>query len=614
MSQISQLVKKNFRILVKNKFSLFILFFLPLIIFLILGSIYYNQNSYNLNVGFVKLENNSLYNYFYNSSESTAFNTYEYSTQEGCFESLKSSKIHVCILFPDNFTISDEKVNRIYFYFDNSKSSVINVVENQLLTDFEKKTYQIKFDNIRKIMLILEKSKILLEDQVNVTSQIAELINKTQKKNLELSNSITKISKEIDLDNLELSDITEYSEDFKDHKNEFEDSFKTTYTDMNELVNEINIKLNNMNSSGSDIDYIESRVDTVDDQLDQLNIEFDIFFQKDALLYLPDKIDELTESLEDLESEIGKINAQMIEDLNMNENYSASLVQQNAKLNSIGGYLLDDINNLEINSIGTLTSPVEFVSKEVISDENAHINAFFPALIATLVAFLSLFFSANLSFIDKNSKAVSRSILTNVSTFKFVAANIITVLIMVFIQIGMILLLYSIIFMGLDTIFIFPKLMFVLIFLILVFASIGLFIGTISSSQNSYYLYLFLVLIYFFLGSGRLLPIELISSGFVKGLLTVGNPYLITETLLRKMILFEESMFSFISEIIVLICVFILFAILNYLANSYQKRREMFYLITTGLRKLHKYIDDKFNKDSEEHESLGHIKDHFRKK
>ena len=65
--QLYLMIKKNIKILINNKISFFILFLGPIFLLMILGLLYFNENSYNFQIGFVNSQDFDLSdgNYYY---------------------------------------------------------------------------------------------------------------------------------------------------------------------------------------------------------------------------------------------------------------------------------------------------------------------------------------------------------------------------------------------------------------------------------------------------------------------------------------------------------------------------------------------------------------------
>ena len=67
MKKINEVLKKNYNVLLRNKFSLATMIFGPILIIFILGFLFNNQNSYNINVGLYAPQETDLYNSYYNN-------------------------------------------------------------------------------------------------------------------------------------------------------------------------------------------------------------------------------------------------------------------------------------------------------------------------------------------------------------------------------------------------------------------------------------------------------------------------------------------------------------------------------------------------------------------
>lgn len=576
MSQLLQLIKKNFRLLVRNKFSYVLLFFLPMIIFLVFGSIYYNQNNYDLNVGFVKLENNLLYNKYYNRVLNSSLNLYEFESFDSCIDNLKQNRIHSCVIFPENFTISDNSVNEVHMYFDNTKPGIENIVKNSLLVELEKESFEIKMENIRNIVLVIQKTEILLNAQLNLTDEISFSLNKLEENNNKIISDLETYSKNTDFSNsgykkanTTLSYILKDKDEFTTGSQKEIDSFEAQMKILKTEINGLNLTSSEEKEIDSIIKKIETANDNIQTQVNKFGYDYDfVQIKKD--------ISDISKNLNDIKLKLDQINLGIKNQVKNSETYIDRLEQRNDDLISVSNYVLADIENISVSNSQVLTSPVNFVGKQIVEDKNSHINSHLPVLFTTLICILAMFFSANLVYIDKTNKAHVRNILTKVNSIKYVLANIITVTTIVFVQIGVIIWLYSLVFLRNAILIYLPKLLLIAFISIILFTLIGMIIGYLAKSQNGYYIYLVLFIFYFLIGSGKLIPLELISNKIIRNVLFYGNPYSFAEVLFRKILLFKEPLSSVYFELASIFAMVFIFVFICYLLESFQKKRFVY--------------------------------------
>ena len=105
MNKIFTIIKKNLKFIVSNKFSYFILFLFPLLIILLMGVIYYNQENISILVGTYNSNDDILYNSYVEKLGGDGFFVSKYESKESCENALKSGSIHACLFFSDNFKI-----------------------------------------------------------------------------------------------------------------------------------------------------------------------------------------------------------------------------------------------------------------------------------------------------------------------------------------------------------------------------------------------------------------------------------------------------------------------------------------------------------------------------
>ncbi|MCA9497479.1 MAG: ABC transporter permease, partial [Nanoarchaeota archaeon] len=336
--------------------------------------------------------------------------------------------------------------------------------------------------------------------------------------------------------------------------------------------------LDESNVSSTDKRSITYNFNAIEGIINKINLET-IDLKKSS------ELKDLDSKLSNLDSKLKKIKSRMNskeEELNLileknKENLLVSKTKE-SNISSLASKASQDIKNMDIKNADTFSNSVVIETQFLTRDKNSQITALIPSIITSLLGILSLFLATNLSFKDKNSKANIRNILSKTRSSTFIFANLFTIMGIIFVQVSLILIFYGVFI--LDRSYLFPilSLLIYILFLSIPFILMGFISGKIAKSENSYFMILIMILFFFFLGSGKIIPLELLSNQKIIFLLTTLNPYVLTESILRKLVLFKGSLVMIYSEIILMCILIFLLGFLAWVIDSFQRRRFIYSL------------------------------------
>jgi len=130
-----KIIKKNIKILLRSKVSTFVLIFIPLIVILLVG-VSFNTSTFSLKIGSYSDQYSETSNQFIQKLDQKSFSVKRFDTNESCIDSVKDQSIHACIIFPPNMKISNNQINTVQFYVDQSKVNLVYFVMSTLEESF----------------------------------------------------------------------------------------------------------------------------------------------------------------------------------------------------------------------------------------------------------------------------------------------------------------------------------------------------------------------------------------------------------------------------------------------------------------------------------------------
>ena len=230
--------------------------------------------------------------------------------------------------------------------------------------------------------------------------------------------------------------------------------------------------------------------------------------------------------------------------------------------------LINSINKVNVLEAEKIVSPIK-TKVEPISIDSKNRDYLIPTIIALIALFGGVLLSSTLVLKEKKTKAYFRNFLTPTWDFTFIFGSYLTSLIILSIQ-------FLLIFAGIILILkipifgVLPSVLLVLFMSISVFVFLGMFIGYLFRSEETTIFAAVLTASVLMFFSNTILPIETISSSFNK--FAVFNPLVVSETALKKVILFDFNAFAVLPEIYVLGGFLLVFATLTYISRKVTKR------------------------------------------
>ncbi|MGV8151408.1 MAG: ABC transporter permease [Candidatus Woesearchaeota archaeon] len=531
--KLAKITAKNLKLLLRSKTSMFVIIFGPLIIMLLVGFAFNNPSASKLNIGYYAIGKTNLTSSFVAAlSENPSFLVSEFSDEHTCISMIEQGKSHICIVFPENFQLSNQNTNEVIFYVDQSRANfvyaIIDTVSQKIDFASNKLSYQMTSDLL---------SALSFSQKAN-NENIAKII--TLKTSLDqLSTSITSVKGK--LNNIDLSseeiDTTEMTEKLATVKTNI-NTLKKEGTDLiadgNQMVEDIEDFIDDDNASNildsfvstlevaqSDInktynttiknaDALEKLFETLELDVEELNIK--LAAAKDATTGSAEDLTGVQESITKVKTDIDAI--------------KASIEKINAQINA-----------LKVTSAESIVNPIT-TRVEPISTKSSNLNFIFPYLVILIIVFISIMLSSTIIIIEKTSKAYFRNFTTPTSDLTFIASVFLTSFLVIILQLIFVLILA---YYFLNTT-ILTNIGFTLLTVfasIVLFTLLGMFIGYLFNSQEAVTMASISVGSVLLFLSNLVLPLETMSVAVQE--IARYNPYVVASELLKKVTLFSSE-------------------------------------------------------------------------
>jgi ABC-type multidrug transport system permease subunit len=506
--KIFEIVKKDFKILIRSKLSALIILLGPLLIVSLVGLAFNNSSVNNIKIGTYSSNYSNLSIDLINSLKDKQFSIIKYSSEDSCIESIKTGNSHVCMSIPKDLDINNNS-SEITFYVDNSRINLVYYVISEVSGKITIQSKELTKGLTQNIIDVLSDAQIKLVDD---NSKISEI----KASNSEISSNVDNI----------INNVGSFSVD----------------------INVSALKVNQIKSgqltcgSNCSADYL-------------------------------DAVEAMASKLSSLQTDIDNINSAQSEIQNSAETIKSDSSKNSGLIDSIGSNVnstILNINALPIKESEKIANPIK-TSIKPITESKTNLSFLFPTLIALVIMLVSILLSSTIVIREKKTRAYFRNFITPTSNFTFMIGTFITCLLILIIQLIVI---FSQIFITLGSqliLTISPFLVIILFLIATVFILFGMFIGYAFQTEETVTLATFSISTLFLFLSNTLLPIESIPEQI--RWLALFNPFVVADSILKKMILFNAQIITVLNELYLLLAYVALLMSLVYIARLINKRK-----------------------------------------
>ncbi len=507
--KIFQVVKKDLKILIRSKLSALIILLGPLLIVSLIGLAFNSSDVNNIKIGTYSSSYSDLGNNLINALKGSQFTVINMTSEKDCIGSIKSQKINVCMVLPEDLRADNTNNSEIIFYVDNSRINLVYFVISEVSKKVNLQSNEITKGLMDNILSVLSDSKIKLIDNKASVDAIKEGYSKINDNADSIVNNLDSLDMTLDTTSLGVNSLTN-------------GSLSCGTNCSAEYLDKVQTLVNKINSLKTDVDNVNSAKEGIKSNAETIRSE----------------IAKTTDSLNTLQTDIDAI--------------------------------INNIDSLPMQESDSIANPIR-TSIKPISNETSNLRFVFPTLIAMVVMLVSLLLSSTIVIREKKSRAYFRNFITPTNNFTFIIGTFITCLFILILQ--LIVIFTEMYFTSPTQILAMlnPSLLLIIFLIAMVFILIGMLIGYAFQTEETSTLATFSIATIFLFLSNTILPIESIPLGI--RWIALFNPFVITDAILKKMILFDFGILEVLTEIYVLVAYAALFWAAVYLARLINKRK-----------------------------------------
>lgn len=318
---------------------------------------------------------------------------------------------------------------------------------------------------------------------------------------------------------------------------------------LDEAIEELDNVHDEIESAKDDLDSADNNIDSILDNTENkfLSTKVSINSMKGSINSAKAKVAEFNTLKDSLNTDISTI--KMTLDSGLDDIDS---------LNSMLDTVVENLEDVTLATPESIIKPITTEIKPLIKNKNT-LDYLFPSLIILIITFTSILLSSTVIMKEKSSNAYFRNFITPTSNLMFIYGTFLTSFIVVFCQCIILFLTASVFF----KVSIFSNIFYIAIAIVpitSIFIFIGMIIGYILNSEETTTLASICISCIFILFSSMIIPIENMSSGI--GAIARASPFVLSEIILRQLIIFRGSFMPVISELFfVIIYIAILFGL-----------------------------------------------------
>ena len=571
MDKIFSVIRKNFKLLLRSPSSAAIIIIGPLILILLVGLAFSNTQPYGVKIATYAPQYNDLVKSILGKLNEKQFEITKMKNEDACILRVKKGQAHICIVFPENFEISNDKTNNITFHVDYSKINLVWNVLDVISSKISARNTEITKDLAGTMVKTLETTQSEINQKIPVLVKLStrntELVNLGE----DIQRTVSGISVKLDTSDLDLDVL--------------ENRLQLLYDDADKGIKRGLRLVQDIKDSESDLNLTVAQQTALTNLLESTSNDLETSRNDLAGVYTPGKSSLLEDYLTNLKLKLGKVTQQLNDaeqgknvagnDLKTMKGILSDSMEEINDLQATLDLISKNIQGITVTDSEKIANPVTTTIMPVTVD--SHFNYLFPTLIVLIIMITSVLLSSTLVIVEKRSRAFFRNCITPTSDVVFTLGIFLSALAIILVQLIIFLLIAGIafktnIFTTLPTTFV--TLLFITAFFILT----GMFVGYIFRSEETTTIAAITVCSIFMFFSSTILPLE--SMPLLLQKFAEFNPYVLSESALRQSVFFEFGFNQLIDVLLWLVAYSVFMFVIVLMLQRYMK------VIT--LHKIHK--------------------------
>jgi ABC-type multidrug transport system permease subunit len=579
MIKILELIKKDFKLLVRAKVSALIIFIGPLLLVSLLGLAYSQSSTYTLTASTYSDSYTELTDSLVTKMTNQNFRVIKQESMDNCVGSVKRGEAQACVIFPGGMTIEDGKTNQITFYVDYSQINLVWLMLDVMSARVSERSVEISQDLTKDVLNRMWFVEEKMNTGKSLLSQAKSSAESVKGKASEARGGFQGLDINVDFTGLNIAESRALSVNTTLLLVDINSKMTNLSASVSRIVGRIENAASSIQSSSNESD-IDADANDIDDAADDITnamenaslaIDDDILNASEKIDSIKASFDRITQRLTETKLKMDTVKKKRDELLPQFDNISSDIDSLVSTIGLAQGTLdeaLQKISSMKGRSAESIAAPIT-TKIEPITTQKTHFNSLFPTLLVLVMMITGILLSSTLIIVEKKSKAFLRNNLTPTSYITFNLSAYLTSLIVIFVQL---ILFVSVSAFFFETEVIASMWLLILIALLAstVFICIGMLIGFLFKTEETVTLAAITLATVFLLFSSAVIPLESLPA-YLKQFALL-NPFVISELAFRQAIIFQFGFMKVLGSILLLLGYsFIIFGVLTFLQYAFSK-------------------------------------------
>jgi ABC-type multidrug transport system permease subunit len=598
MTKILTIIWKNLKLLLRSRISALIILLGPLVIILLVSLAFNSSEDAKVNVGYYSPQYNDLTLSFVEVLNNSKYSLHQYDSIEECKTSLGTGKAHLCISFPSDFRIENNRANQIDFFVDNSKINFFQSVVDSIEFDFNKHALSLTTGMTKELLSKLNQTSGELYDKASIITEL-KAENADIKKDIEdVEANIKAMNLGFQYDAFGVADFQKSSTGLSGQYDQMRAIAQNAIKEARSVVSDVHNFADDVNLTDDEQDELDSILNSTKTEI--TSIENSLNTASNASK-APKK--ELTDQISKLSSNLKLLGTRLENASKSKEGASLKVIELKKEINQSRDKILaveatfnaitSNIMNTEITNVDTIVNPITKNIRPVITEES-QLNFYFPYLIILIIMFIGILLSSIVVIMEKTSRAYFRNFVTPTSDSAFMAGTYFTTMLILLIQILILMSIFAV-FSDNNYVSNLPTIALILFLATTLFTFIGMIIGNMLNSEETGMLTSISLGSLMLFISELIFPLERMPAKIA--VYVAYNPFVICSEALRKAIVHNVPIQQMQEQLILLIIFVVVSLLLVILSYKYVKRHFLLafagYLARKDLRRRIKMQNSK---------------------
>ncbi len=244
-----EIIKKDFKLLVRSKSSALVVLFGPLLIIFLVGLAFNTSSLYNLKVSVYSESYSDLTNSVIDSLSDEQYIIKKVETQDKCIKGVGLGEAHICVIFPPSMTIDNAADNIVTFHVDESRTNLAHILSFTISKKIAKKSSELSLGLTKSLVNVIDSTKSEIEGKQEILSDIETTSSSSKSKLESIETSFSNIN--LTVEEFNTSDIDK---------------------EMDAIIEKYNYSASIFEDLNDAIDVFQSRVSTIKNKLEDVSI------------------------------------------------------------------------------------------------------------------------------------------------------------------------------------------------------------------------------------------------------------------------------------------------------------------------------------------------------